>query len=100
VLASLRTASMRSGRISHKRRTLHEPTHVLPPDQRNVFAKLLPVTIRSIFCDATILLRACLRTSPPMPDNPTAALGKIGIHALVFFFQSNCQRQYFALVSS
>ena len=57
-----------------QRRTLHESAHILPADQRNVFAKLLPVEFDQSSAGVRILLRACLRTWPRMRDNPAAVL--------------------------
>jgi len=93
-LACFRTISRPSGRTSQTGVPLHEPAHVLPPNQRDVFPEFLHVQLDKAPPVAGFLLAHAVRRQPPNLGNFPAILDKIGVDTFIFFSSEMARAEF------
>ena len=80
-----------------QRRPVDESPNVPAPDQRNVLAKLFLKEFEQTPPVSRLLFPHPVKHRRSRGIIRPQSLSEVGIHTLVFFFQGNGQRQYFAL---
>ena len=76
--------------------TLHKSAHILTANQRNVFTELLLVEFDQAPAVTRFFLAHAFKHRRRSGIILSQPFGKVGVDALVFFLQSNGQREHFA----
>ena len=71
--------------------------NVVPPDERNVVAELLPVKSNQPLAMADLFLTHLVKDLCGTGKVLTQVLGEVGVDALVVFFQRYGESEYFTL---
>ena len=99
-LASLRTRSRPSGRVSQTGVALDKTLYILAANERDVFSEFLAIQLNQSAAVSGFFGLHAFEYGGGSREVLAQSFGEIGEDAFIFFFQGNGQRQNFALGKS